>query len=263
MASADLLVVEDDTDIATELVRALTGHGYRADLARSGAQALSHVLDHRPDLVLLDLGLPDIDGVALCRRLRALLPVESVIVVLTARTQEFEVVVALDAGADDYLTKPFRCTELLARLRAHLRRREAASGPPVIRLGRVRIDTRARRLHVADREVLLRPKEFDLLAALAEHAGAVVPREELMSRVWDEHWFGPTKTLDVHVSALRRKIADAAPDEGPVITTVRGRGYRYEPPPPPSPAGDFAPVTAWLPSSAGSEGSSEGTSEGT
>ncbi|WP_370377280.1 response regulator transcription factor [Catenulispora sp. GAS73] len=230
MTSADLLVVEDDVDIAEELLQALTGHGYHADLVTDGAGAIAHVRDRQPDLVLLDLGLPDVDGVALCRRLRATLPVESVIVVLTARTQEFEVVVALDAGADDYLTKPFRFTELLARIRAHLRRRQATSGLPVIQLGRVRIDTRARRVHVAGHEVTLRPKEFDLLLILAEQAGAVVSRTELMAQVWDEHWFGSTKTLDVHVSALRRKLSDATPDPDaePIITTVRGRGYRYE-----------------------------------
>jgi DNA-binding response OmpR family regulator len=228
MTSADLLVVEDDVDIAEELLQALTGHGYHADLVTSGARAIAHVRGRQPDLVLLDLGLPDIDGVALCRRLRASLPVESVIVVLTARTREFEVVVALDAGADDYLTKPFRFTELLARIRAHLRRRQATSGLPVIQLGRVRIDTRARRVHVADHEVTLRPKEFDLLLILAEQAGAVVTRTDLMAQVWDEHWFGSTKTLDVHVSALRRKLSDATPDTDQIITTVRGRGYRYE-----------------------------------
>lgn len=240
MVRAELLLVEDDMEIAGELLRALTGHGYRAAIATHGRQALDHALcGHRPDLVLLDLGLPDLDGVALCRRLRAVLPVESVIVVLTARTEEFEVVMALDAGADDYLTKPFRFTELLARLRAHLRRREATSGPGTIRLGGTCIDVRARRVHVGGNEVALRPKEFDLLLALAERAGCVVSREELMALVWDEHWFGSTKTLDVHVSALRRKLADADPNTAPGITTLRGRGYRCELRPA-SPANDSA-----------------------
>ena len=228
MALADLLVVEDDADIAGELLQALAGHGYDAVAVESGAQATAAVQDRRPDLILLDLGLPDICGVALCRRLRAVLSGETIIVVLTARTEEFDIVAALDAGADDYLTKPFRLTELLARLRAHLRRRVATAGPLVIRIGRVRIDMRTHRVHVGDSEISLRPKEFDLLAALAREAGTVVSRERLMAEVWDEKWFGSTKTLDVHVSAVRRKLADACPDEARCIATVRGRGYRYE-----------------------------------
>jgi len=194
----------------------------------NGAQATSAVLERRPDLVLLDLGLPDIDGVVLCRRLRTLLPLETIIVILTACTQEFEVVAALDAGADDYLTKPFRFTELLARLRAHLRRRAATAGPSNIRIGQVRIDMRTCRVHVGDSEIFLRPKEFDLLAALAREAGTVVSRERLITEVWGENWFGSTKTLDVHVSAVRRKLADACLDEARFIATVRGKGYRYE-----------------------------------
>jgi DNA-binding response OmpR family regulator len=217
-----ILIVEDDAVIGSELLKALSASGYEASLARTGRAGREDARTHPPDLILLDLGLPDIEGVELCRRLRADLP-QTVIVVLTARTEEFEVVVALDAGADDYLTKPFRLTELVARLRAHLRRRGAQPGDKVVTVGQVRLDLPARRVYAGDAEVLLRPKEFDLLTALVTRAGEVVTREQLMDEVWDENWFGPTKTLDVHVSTLRRKLGAYAH-----ITTLRGRGYRYE-----------------------------------
>jgi DNA-binding response OmpR family regulator len=226
VALAHLLVVEDDPDIGGELREALISHGYSVDLAVTAADAEHRADQGRPELILLDLGLPDRDGVALCRRLRAQQP-GAVIVVLTARTEEVEVVVALDAGADDYLTKPFRLTELLARLRAHLRRQSAAAGTPEIQVGAVRVDPHARRAWVGDDEIALRPKEFDLLLVLVDRAGQLVSRDELMASVWDEHWFGSTKTLDVHVSAVRRKLTDHGEDPQR-ITTVRGRGYRYE-----------------------------------
>jgi DNA-binding response OmpR family regulator len=185
------------------------------------------------DLVLLDLGLPDLDGVEVCRQLRASQP-STVLVMLTARTEEMDVVVGLESGADDYLTKPVRLAELLARIRAHLRRVSpvAPRTQPMPPVGDLVVDPVSRRVTVAGQQLPLRAKEFDLLARLVAEPDVAISRETLMSQVWDEHWFGPTKTLDVHVAALRRKLAALAEVGAvPRIVTLRGHGYRLEAPP--------------------------------
>ncbi len=218
-------MVEDDDAIGGALVAALAGQGHEVRWARTARQAEQLLREGAVDLVLLDLGLPDGDGVELCGRVRAS-DEQVVVLVVTARAAEADAVRALDAGADDVVLKPFRLSELLARVRAHLRRRETAE-PADLRVGLLRVDLRARRCFVGDLEVLLRPKELDLLCALAGRAGTAVRREQLMDEVWDEHWSGSTKTLDVHVASLRRKLAEGG-DRWDRIGTLRGYGYRYE-----------------------------------
>jgi len=222
MDTAGILVVEDDDAIATGLLRVLDSLGYAVRRATRGREALAAA---GPDvsLVLLDLGLPDIDGLEVCRRLRAAHPALAILI-LTARDQEVDIVAGLDAGADDYLVKPFKLAELLARVRAHLRRGSAGGAPPgaVMSVAGVTIDTSTRRVHRDGQEVSLRPKEFDLLALLAGEAGRVVTRVRIMQDVWDTEWMGSTKTLDNHILTLRSKLPEGA------ITTLRNIGYRLE-----------------------------------
>ncbi|ANN19840.1 DNA-binding response regulator [Amycolatopsis orientalis] len=227
-----LLVVEDDDAIGGVLESTLRLHGYEVSWQRDGRTALAAAAAGDIDFVLLDLGLPDLDGVEVCRRLRAELP-GAVLVILTARQEEMDVVVGLEAGADDYLTKPIRLGELLARVRAHLRRGTAPpESRPAIAVGHLRVDTAGRRVSIGGREISLRAKEFDLLARLAEQPGVAVSRDTLMSEVWDAHWYGSTKTLDVHIAALRRKLTESSPtpEQAPRISTLRGHGYRLEQP---------------------------------
>ena len=225
-----LLVVEDDDGIADPLVRTLEREGYAVDRVADGQSALVRVEAGDIDLVVLDLGLPDLDGLDVCRRLREL-GFRGGVLILTARGGELDRVVGLDVGADDYLAKPFGLAELLARTRALLRRSArgapapADAGEHAIADG-LRVDPQARRVWVGDREVTLTSKEFDVLALLDADRGAVVTREELMDRVWDENWFGSTKTLDVTVGRLRHKLEESgAPAR---VVTVRGVGFRLE-----------------------------------
>jgi two-component system response regulator RegX3 len=219
---ARLLLVEDEEAIATPLVEGLERAGYDVGVARTGAEAM----DADPsDLVLLDLGLPDVDGADLCRLLRA--RSSTPIIVLTARGSELDRVLLLELGADDYMVKPFGFRELVARIRAVSRRSSTGGELPgdsgVQTIGELRIDHRARRVLAADAEIELTPKEFDLLARLARDPGAVVRREQIIEEVWDVNWWGPTKTLDVHVASLRKKLGQPS-----WISTVRGVGYRLD-----------------------------------
>ncbi len=235
MDVARVLVVEDDEIISTNLGRALRAHGLEATVTSTLAEArTSLAADGYPDLVLLDLGLPDGDGVDLCGEVHAVNPLVPV-VVLTARSDEIDIVVALRSGAVDYVMKPFRLAELLARIDSHLRTRalvdaiaevedtsdeEFAVGSVVVRPG-------AHQAFIGGVEMTLRPREFALLLRLIRDAGTVVPRESLIEDVWDEHWWGSTKTLDVHINALRRKLGAGRGHQGPIVT-IRGVGYRYE-----------------------------------
>jgi two-component system response regulator RegX3 len=212
-----VLVVEDDDAIAIPLAAGLEREGFQVTRAATGAAALEA---EGAQVILLDLGLPDIDGFELCRRLRTRSQVP--ILVISARGEEMDRVVGLELGADDYLVKPFGFRELVARIRAVTRRStatSAASAPQ--KIGELEIDRRTRRVRVAGEEIALTPKEFDLLACLAEEPGTVVTRHELLEDVWDPHWYGPTRTLDVHVASVRKKLGDPG-----WVETVRGVGFR-------------------------------------
>jgi DNA-binding response OmpR family regulator len=221
--AVELLLVEDDDRIAEPLVRGLEREGFSTIRARTAAEALAAPAT---DLVLLDLGLPDADGLTVCRELRARSSVP--IIVVTARGEEIDRVLGLELGADDYLVKPFGYRELVARIRAVLRRSgslaaDRADDEPVavLELGGLAVDRRTHRATLDGAELALTRKEFDLLVLLASDPGAVRTRTEILEEEWDPHWYGPTKTLDVHVASLRRKLGDPA-----WIETVRGVGYR-------------------------------------
>jgi len=217
-----VLLAEDDVSISEPLARALRREGYEVEVKSEGAAVLQRVLRGGVDLVVLDLGLPTMDGLEVCRRMRA--EGRSVpVLVLTARAEEVDLVVGLDAGADDYVTKPFRLAELLARVRALLRR----GSPEVPDVNGVRINAESRRAWLGDDELSLTAKEFDLLLALVLGAGKVLTREQLMRDVWGMSRGASSKTLDMHISWLRRKLGDDAASPR-LITTIRGLGFRFE-----------------------------------
>jgi DNA-binding response OmpR family regulator len=233
--STSVLLVEDDARISEPLIRVLRAEGFEVHHVDAGLPAIDLVARTRPDLVLLDLTLPDVDGLDVCRRIRGGHP-DLPIIMLTARAEEMDVIVGLNAGADDYVAKPFRLAELVARIRARLRIVEHSSTPhPAGRLAGagIELDTDARRCFVTDRhdqrtEVELTTKEFDLLQLLMRQPGVTLKREQIMSEVWDENWWGSTRTLDTHTSTLRRKILDDT-DPPSKIVTVRGVGFRFDP----------------------------------
>jgi DNA-binding response OmpR family regulator len=227
---AQLLVVEDDERIRTAVIRALRDRGHAVSSAGTALSGLQAAVEERPDLVVLDRGLPDLDGGELLRMLRAVSAVP--VIVATARDDDTSVVRALDAGADDYVVKPFSSGQLEARIRAVLRRAVGADpGPAPVTVGELTVDPRSRRVTRAGRPVELSPKEFDLLAYLAARAGTVVPKRELLTEVWQQPYGGSDKTVDVHLSWLRRKLGESAAEPG-LLQTVRGVGVRLAEPEP-------------------------------
>ncbi|MFF7189803.1 response regulator transcription factor [Streptomyces sp. NPDC008222] len=256
-----VLLIEDDDRVAGPLVEGLTRFGFTVERARTGAEGLAA---GETDMVLLDLGLPDMDGTDVCRalRLRSQVP----IIMISARNDEVDRVLGLELGADDYLSKPFGVRELVARIRAVVRRTrpvgtdttatvsshreprtkphrepyaESRPQPPAAgdqRIGPLAIDRRGRQVRLHQQPVALSPKEFDLLVHLADDPGAVHTRRQILDAVWEPHYFGPTKTLDVHIAALRRKLGDSA-----WIDTVRGVGFRLTPPADPERAAPSRP----------------------
>jgi len=220
-----VLLVEDEASIADPFAQALARNGFKPVIARTAGDALRLAREGGIDVVLLDLSLPDGDGRDVCRELRRVSDVP--IIMLTARGTVTDRVVGLELGADDYVVKPFAVGEVISRIRAVLRRARSSPPTPVVMMvGDLRLDLGARRVLLGGVELELTRKEFDLLARLVRDAGNVISRETLMSEVWDENWFGSTKTLDVHIAGLRRKLGEE-PASPRYIQTVRGVGFRF------------------------------------
>ena len=224
-----VLLVEDDVAIRTALTRSLREQGFVVTTVDKGMEALTGAVANKPDVVLLDLGLPDIDGADILSMLRAVSDVP--VIVATARDDEAEVVRLLDLGADDYVIKPFTGTQISARIRAVLRRTGRTEEDPVIAVGGLRIDTRSREVTVDGNEIDLARKEFELLLALARRAGEVVSKRDLLAEVWQLAWGGSDRTVDVHLSWLRRKLGETA-QHPRYLHSVRGVGVRLTAPAP-------------------------------
>jgi DNA-binding response OmpR family regulator len=230
--SESILIVEDESSIASFVALYLKNAGYSVRTVGKGAEALDQVSSDPPSLTILDLMLPDIDGIEVCRRIRKTSDVP--ILMLTARDEDVDKIIGLEVGADDYMTKPFNPRELVARVKSILRRstperRQAESA--VIRHGDLTVDAGRREVRVGEEEIQLAPKEFDLLWELLDHRGLVLTRDQLLERVWGYTFAGDTRTVDVHVRQLRRKLGDASP-----IVTVWGVGYKVSPAKNPTPS---------------------------
>jgi DNA-binding response OmpR family regulator len=220
---SQVLLVEDDAAIRIALTRSLHDHGHVVTSVGSGMPALTAAVEHRPDVMLLDLGLPDVDGADVLSMLRAVSDVP--VIIATARDDEADVVRLLDLGADDYVIKPFTAAQLNARIKAVLRRSGRADGDPAIVVGGLRIDTRSREVTIDGRVVDLARKEFDLLLVLARRSGEVVTKRDLLAEVWQQAWGGSDRTVDVHLSWLRRKLGESA-KQPRYLHSVRGVGVR-------------------------------------
>jgi len=223
MSKERILVVDDEANIIDLVTLYLEREGYRVDSAFDGATALEMIRNDEPSLVVLDIMLPEMDGFEVCRQVRATSEVP--IIMLTARDEDIDKIVGLELGADDYLTKPFNPRELVARVKAILRRLERSerSDDQPLHIGDVSIDPARREVHIGDEEVTLRTKEFDLLLTFAEHPGIVLTREQLLNLVWGFDFYGQTRTVDVHIAHIRKRLANSKHVQ---IDTVTGVGYK-------------------------------------
>jgi len=221
MDKGTVLVIEDEPNIADLVDLYLSREGFRVLKQATGEGGLAAIRDHRPRLVVLDVGLPDIDGLEVCRRIRATSAMP--VIFLTARGDEIDRVLGLELGADDYLTKPFAPAELVARVKAVLRRTDGVQTAEVVPIGRVVVDLARREIRVDEAPVEFTAKEFELLRFLAERPGRALSRQQILDAVWGPDWYGDERTVDVHMAQVRKKVGDAC-----VITTVRGIGYRME-----------------------------------